>query len=127
MAGKFFLIFRCYITHNLMPMAIRNCRDRRTSDFLGGKRVREFEACAAAAARALTKLQAATRLYDLRNPPSNQFEALRGDRRGEYSIRVDRRWRVCFRWAPLEVLSEGADIGTVAGEPYDVEISDHYG
>jgi toxin HigB-1 len=107
-------------------MAIRSCRDRRTSDFLAGKRVREFEECASAAGRAIAKLQAATRLYDLRNPPSNRFEALGGDRRGEYSIRIDRRWRVCFRWATLEPSPEGADIGTVPGEPYDVEINRHY-
>lgn len=108
-------------------MAIRNCRDRQTCNFLAGKRVREFEACANAAAKALTKLQAATRLYDLRNPPSNRFEALGGDRQGEYSIRIDRQWRVCFRWETLEPLPEGADIGTVPGEPYDVEINNHYG
>lgn len=71
--------------------------DRRTSDFLAGKRVREFEACSEKAKRALTKLQAATRLYDLRNPPSNRFEALGGTRAGEYSIRIDGQWRVCFR------------------------------
>jgi proteic killer suppression protein len=107
-------------------MTIRCCRDGRTSYFLAGKRIRAFEECANAATRALTKLQAATRLYDLRNPPSNQFEALSGARSGEYSIRVDRKWRVCFRWATLAPLPEGADIGTVAGEPYDVEINNHY-
>lgn len=65
-------------------------------------------------------------LYDLRNPPSNKFEALGGDRRGEYSIRIDHQWRICFRWALLEPLRRGADVGTTAGEPYDVEITDHY-
>lgn len=104
-------------------MAIRSCRDRRTADFLAGERVRAFEECAKAAARALTKLQAATRLYDLRNPPSNRFEALHGSRGGEYGIRIDAKWRICFRWALLE---EGGDIGTAPGEPYDVEINNHY-
>jgi proteic killer suppression protein len=103
-------------------MAIRSCRDKPTSDFLAGRRVRKFEACAAGAAKALTRLQAAVRLYDLRNPPSNHFEALSGDRQGQYSIRIDRQWRVCFRWA----VAEGADIGTAPGEPYDVEINKHY-
>jgi len=74
---------------------------------------------------ALTKLGAAVRLYDLRNPPSNRFEALSG-RPGEYSIRIDGQWRVCFRWATLESLPKGQDIGTVTGEPYDVEINNHY-
>lgn len=108
-------------------MAIRSCRDKETADFLAGRRVRRFEACASAAAKALTKLEAATMLYDLRNPPSNRFEALHGDREGEYSIRIDRQWRACFRWVTLETLPEGADFGIVPGEPYDVEISNHYG
>jgi toxin HigB-1 len=107
-------------------VTIRNCRDRPTADFLAGKLVRKFEACSKAAIRALTKLQAATRLYDLRNPPSNHFEALGGSRSGEYGIRIDGQWRVCFRWATLEPLPEGGDIGTVPGEPYDVEINNHY-
>jgi toxin HigB-1 len=108
-------------------VAIRNCRDRQTSDLLAGKRVREFEECANAAVKALTKLQAAVQLYDLRHPPSNRFEALSGTRSGEYSIRVDRKWRVCFKWITLEPLPDGADLGTVPGEPYDVEITNHYG
>ena len=87
--------------------------------------MRKFEACSEKANRALTKLQAAVQLYDLRNPPSNRFEAL-GGRPGEYSIRIDGQWRVCFRWATLEPLLEGQDIGTVPGEPYDVEINNHY-
>ncbi|MFZ3234395.1 MAG: type II toxin-antitoxin system RelE/ParE family toxin [Stellaceae bacterium] len=107
-------------------MAIRSCRDRDTSSFLEGKRVRAFEECNRAAVKALTKLQSATRLYDLRNPPSNRFEALGGDRKGEYSIRIDAKWRICFRWVTLEPLPQGADIGAVAGEPYDVEINNHY-
>jgi len=101
---------------------IRTCRDKQTADFLAGKRVREFEACAAAARKALTRLQAAMRLYDLRNPPSNEFESLVGDRKGQYSIRINRQWRICFRW---QLTSEG-DIGTAPGEPYEVEINKHY-
>ena len=106
-------------------MAIRSCHDERTSDFLAGKRVREFEACAGPANRALAKLQAAVRLYDLRNPASNRFEALRGDREGQYSIRIDRQWRICFRWALFEE-RPGVDFGMIGGEPYDVESNKHY-
>jgi proteic killer suppression protein len=69
---------------------IRSSRDKQTEEFLVGKRVRAFEACAAAK-KALTQLQAATRLYDLRNPPANRLKALEGDRAGEYSIRIDRQ------------------------------------
>ncbi len=123
--GLFRLTDTWAVTHNIR-VTIRSCRDRRTADFLAGKRVRQFEACSQKATRALTKLQAATRLYDLRNPPSNRFEALAGSRSGEYSIRIDGQWRVCFRWATLEPLLQGEDIGTVHGEPYDVEINNHY-
>lgn len=45
-------------------------------------------------------LDAATKLTDLRSPPGNQLEVLKGDRAGQYSIRVNRQWRVCFRWTP---------------------------
>ena len=107
-------------------MAIRSYRDRDTAAFVEGKRVRAFEQCARAATRAITKLQVVERSIELRNPPSNRFEALGGRRVGQYSIRVDDKWRVCFKWAPIEPLAEGADILTVQGEPYDVEITNHY-
>jgi proteic killer suppression protein len=50
--------------------------------------------------RKLDILDAATGLDDLRSPPGNRLEALKGDRRGQYSIRVNRQWRICFRWTP---------------------------
>jgi proteic killer suppression protein len=46
----------------------------------------------------LNAIDAATRLEDLRLPPSNRLEALKGDRKGQYSIRVNDRWRICFAW-----------------------------
>jgi toxin HigB-1 len=49
-------------------------------------------------------LDAATRLDDLRSPPGNRLEALKGDRRGQHSIRINQQWRICFRWT-----SEGAE------------------
>ena len=64
------------------------------------------------ALRKLDMLDAATRLNDLLSPPGNRLEALRGDRRGQHSIRVNRQWRVCFRWTP-----DG---------PQDVEIVDYH-
>jgi proteic killer suppression protein len=48
--------------------------------------------------RKLVQLEAAERLDDLRIPPGNRLESLKGDRRGQYSIRVNDQWRVCFRW-----------------------------
>ena len=65
-----------------------------------------------AALRGLRKLEAATCLQDLRSPPSNHLEVLRGDRKGQYSIRISDKWRLCFVW-------------TKHG-PADVEIVDYH-
>jgi proteic killer suppression protein len=106
-------------------MAIRDYHDKDTASFVAGERVRKFEQCKRGAIKAIAKLQAVMRLVELRNPPSNHFEALTNEP-GRYSIRIDRKWRVCFRWAPIEPTSEGADVLTAPGEPYDVEITNHY-
>jgi proteic killer suppression protein len=55
---------------------------------------------ASIALRKLDMVDAATRLEDLHSPPGNRLEALKGDRRGQHSIRINRQWRVCFRWTP---------------------------
>lgn len=107
-------------------MPIRNCADKRTADFLAGKRVKEFQAFDRQAAKALTKLQAAVQLMDLRHPPSNRFEALGGDRKGRYSIRINDQWRLCFRWSFTQPVSADADMLMVKGEAYDVEITDYH-
>jgi toxin HigB-1 len=107
-------------------MAISGCKDRRTERFLAGERVREFQAFADAAAKALTKLQAAVILADLRNPPSNRFEALGGDRKGQYSIRINQKNRVCFKWVPHAPVPAGMDALQVSGDAYDVEITDYH-
>lgn len=62
--------------------------------------------------RKLRQLHAATRLETLRVPPGNRLEALTGNRAGQYSIRINDQWRICFRW-------EGSDA-------YDVEIVDYH-
>jgi toxin HigB-1 len=54
----------------------------------------------AVALRKLDMIDAATRLDDLRSPPGNRLEALKGDRRGQHSIRINRQWRICFVWTP---------------------------
>lgn len=64
------------------------------------------------AAKRLTQLDAATRIEDLRLPPSNRLEALKGDRKGQWSIRVNDQWRVCFRFDD--------------GDAFDVEIVDYH-
>ena len=77
-----------------------------------GRRVTRFVGIASVARRKLRQLQIAGRLGDLRVPPGNRLEALGDDRAGQYSIRVNDRFRVCFRWTP-------------AG-PADVEIVDYH-
>lgn len=65
-----------------------------------------------AAYRKLMLLHGARRIDDLRNPPGNRLEALRGDRAGQFSIRVNDQWRICFRW-----LDDAA---------HDVELTDYH-
>jgi len=63
-----------------------------------GQDVKRFANIARVARRELRQIQIAGRLEDLRIPPGNHFEALKGDRSGQYSIRINDQWRVCFRW-----------------------------
>lgn len=72
------------------------CAD--TEALANGRRVRRFLAIEVVARRKLRQLQIAGRLEDLAVPPGNRLEALKGDRAGQYSIRVIDRFRVCFRW-----------------------------
>ncbi len=71
--------------------------DRKTEAFHGGRRVRAFSGFARSASRKLDQLDAATRLGDLARP-GNRLEALKGRRRGQWSIRINDQWRICFRW-----------------------------
>ena len=86
------------------------CAD--TEALARGDRVRRFVNAADVARRKLRQLQIAGRLDDLRVPPGNRLEALKGDRAGQHSIRINDQWRVCFRW-------------TEAGAE-DVEIVDYH-
>lgn len=72
------------------------CRD--TQALFDGRRVARFANVAAVAVRKLQMLHAAGRLDSLRVPPNNRLEALHGDRKGQWSIRVNDQWRVCFTW-----------------------------
>jgi proteic killer suppression protein len=107
-------------------MAIRGCKDKNTQRFLAGERVRAFEGFADAAARALTKLQAVAVLADLLSPPSNLFEALEGDRNGQYSISTNKQYRLCFRWVQKSETAPGTDPLSIPGEPDEVEITDYH-
>lgn len=63
-----------------------------------GETVPEFRAIETVARRKLDMLDAAARLIDLRAPPGNRLEALKGNRRGQHSIRINDQWRICFVW-----------------------------
>ena len=77
-----------------------------------GQNVKHFVNIARVARRKLRQLEIAGRLEDLKVPPGNHLEALKGDRSGQYSIRINDQWRVCFRWTDA-----GAE---------DVEIVDYH-
>ena len=93
---------------------ILNYRDKRTRDFAAGKRVKALSGFERSARLKLDRLEAATSIRDLAALPGNRFEALAGDRKREYSIRINDQWRVCFQWA------DGA-VG-----PSNVEIVDYH-
>ena len=87
-------------------------KDPDTEALAEGRRIKRFVAIEAVARRKLRQLQIAGRLGDLRVPPGNCLEALKGDRAGQHSIRINDQFRVCFRWTPA-----GAE---------DVEIVDYH-
>ena len=77
---------------------IRQFADTDTERLFGSMAVRRFRNIEDVARRKLLQLNAALLLDDLRVPPGNRLEALRGNRKGQYSIRVNDQWRVCFVW-----------------------------
>jgi proteic killer suppression protein len=72
-------------------------RDKRTREFAEGNRVKAFAGFEYKAELKLDQLDAATSLLDL-SLPGNRLEALKGDRQGQYSIRINDQWRICFEW-----------------------------
>lgn len=88
-------------------------KDKRTEVFAAGEFVPAFHGFEQQAARRLAILNAAPSLETLRALPSNRLEALRGDRKGQYSIRINQQGRICFSWS--------GDLG-----PTDVEIVDYH-
>jgi proteic killer suppression protein len=76
---------------------IESFRDKRTRDFADGKRVKAFDGIHRKAELKLDQLDAATSIGDL-DLPGNRLEVLKGDRKGQYSIRVNDQWRICFEW-----------------------------
>ena len=91
---------------------IKSFADRDTQALYEGQRVRRFEGFRAQAEKRLQIPRRSRSLEDLRGLPSNRLEALSGNRRGQFSIRINRRWRICFRWQD--------------GDAYDVAIVDYH-
>ena len=88
--------------------------DKRTAAIFAGYAPRKgiSSRLAAESLAKMQQLHAARALNDLRTPPGNRLEALKGDRRGQFSIRVDRQWRLCFRWS--------------GNDAHDVELVDYH-
>lgn len=91
---------------------IRSFRCQATRSLFNDLRVRQFAAIERVARRKLVFLDAAKRLDDLRLPPGNRLEQLRGARSGQHSIRINDQWRICFEWRD--------------GETHNVEIVDYH-
>lgn len=91
---------------------IRGFKDRMTQRFFAGQRVRKFQGFADQATRRLIVLDNSETLQDLMALRSNRFESLSGNRAGQYSIRINRQWRICFSWE-----EDG---------PHNVEIVDYH-
>ncbi|MDA1306241.1 MAG: type II toxin-antitoxin system RelE/ParE family toxin [Acidobacteria bacterium] len=91
---------------------IQGFRSADTKQLFETGKSKRFGAILIAATRKLTQLDAAATLEFLRSPPGNHLEALKGDRKGQYSIRINDQWRICFRWT--------------ASGPDDVEIVDYH-
>ncbi|MGH9642381.1 MAG: type II toxin-antitoxin system RelE/ParE family toxin [Terriglobales bacterium] len=91
---------------------IQSFASRETEELFEYRHSRRFRAFERVALRKLLQLHAATELRVLASPPGNQLEALRGDRKGQHSIRINEQWRICFVWR--------------GGHCQDVEIVDYY-
>ena len=91
---------------------IRSFRDKDTEEIFGRRRVRKYQQIASVALRRLVQIDSAEELRDLASPPANRLELLKGNRAGQYSVRINDQYRICFRWK--------------GGHAYDVEIADYH-
>lgn len=91
---------------------IKSFHNKETETLFGDRPVRRFQAIERPARRKLYYLHRARTLQDLLVPPGNRLEALSGNRDGQYSIRINDQWRICFKW--------------LDGDAYEVEIADYH-
>jgi proteic killer suppression protein len=91
---------------------IKSFRSKQTQDLHERKKGGPFQTFENVALRELRQIEAALKLDDLAQPPENRLEALKGDRQGQHSIRINDPWRVCFEWKD--------------GNAYNVEIVDYH-
>ena len=91
---------------------LRSFRDKDTDAVYRQFRVRRFQHIEEVALRRLVQIDSAEQLRDLASPPANRLETLKGNRAGQYSVRINDQYRVCFRWED--------------GDAYDVEIVDYH-
>lgn len=91
---------------------IKSFRSKETAQLHARQHVKRFGGFERVAQRKLRLLDVAAELRDLASPPGNQLEALKGDREGQYSVRINDQWRICFVWRD--------------GDAYDVEIVDYH-
>jgi proteic killer suppression protein len=97
-----------------MPTMIRTFSDKVTAAIFVGQRAKRVPPDVQHRARTkLVMLDAAHSLDDLKIPPANRLEALKGDRKGQWSIRVNDQWRICFKWRGIDA--------------FDVEFTDYHG
>ncbi len=105
------LVAYCACDNTVQGM-IRTFKDAATQELFVGRKHRHFSNVATVALRKLDQIQSALALNDLQEPPGNRLEALKGDRAGQHSIRINDQFRICFIWK-----SDGA---------YAVEITDYH-
>jgi proteic killer suppression protein len=91
---------------------IRSFRDKDTEAIFQQRRIRKYQQIAAVALRRLVQIDSAEELRDLVSPPANRLELLKGNRAGQYSVRINDQYRICFRWKN--------------GHAYEVEIADYH-
>jgi toxin HigB-1 len=91
---------------------IRSFADRETEQVFNHRHSREYAAFERVAFGKLRQIHRVSTLEELREPPGNRLEPLKGDREGQWNIHIDSQWRICFAWRN--------------GDAYDVEIIDHH-